>query len=183
MDSSNILDDLNQWAEKYEKAVKDGVFADAPQEHTPSQQTAKSTSFFGPYDANPSSTVSDEDAAYWRSISGVAPDLIQEQQYDANKAAKASGVHSTPNPPRFNTLGPDQAGSPESLGATYNDEDLDKLADLKAKLHELLVKVTKYETDGKSVGSLDKQVQDLTAKIDDLSTAMTHGDSISPQGD
>jgi hypothetical protein len=171
MDSSNILDDLNQWAEKYEKAVKDGVFADAPQEHTPSQQTAKSTSFFGPYDAN------------WRSISGVAPDLIQEQQYDANKAAKASGVHSTPNPPRFNTLGPDQAGSPESLGATYNDEDLDKLADLKAKLHELLVKVTKYETDGKSVGSLDKQVQDLTAKIDDLSTAMTHGDSISPQGD
>jgi hypothetical protein len=183
MDSSNILDDLNHWAAIYEKAVKDGVFETPAKEHTPSAQTAGNQSFFGPYDANPTDTVSDEDAAYWRDVSGVNSGLLQEQGYDANKAAKAAGIHSSPNPLRFNTLGPDQAGSSDAVGATYTDQDLDKLGDLKAKLHELLVKVTQFETEGKSVGTLQKQIEELTAKIDDLSNAMTQGNSISPQGD
>jgi hypothetical protein len=182
MDTSAILDDLNSWAEKYDKAVKDGIFNNPEKEHTPSIQTADS-SFFGPYDAKPTDVVSDEDAAYWRDVSGINPALLQEFERDVVKGDKASRIHNSPNPLRFNTLGTDQSGDNDSIGATYTDVDIEKLGNLKAKLHELLVKVTAYDTEGKSVAGLEKQVEELTQKIDDLSTRLSQGNPISPQGD
>ena len=190
-------DDFDSWCDKWDKAQEDGVFDDVTDNHfAPSPQTAQ-TSFFGAVDADPTPAGSDVDkvdAKYWNRVynmsdhQGMAPDpleaadgrLLQEDKPPAgypsgsDVAKVANVIANSPNPIRPNTVGPDQDMGPDSLGVTFNDEDLEEIAEVKLKIHELEDKLNSLEGVGKKAKGVDGKIEGLREKLEDLSTALSH---------
>ena len=193
------LQDLDRWADQWEKAQADGVFEDAPNHFNPSPQTSD-PSFFGPVDAENSSEVKDCDADYWNSVyqmsshSGDAPDvvagaeeqLLQEANAEETEVAQvAKAIAQSPNPIRQASVGKDQELSPQPLGLTFTEEDIEKLVELKLQLHNAKALLASYDAENKSTKAQESKVATLTAKMDELSDAMSQAFplQISPQGD
>jgi hypothetical protein len=63
----HYMDDINKWADQYEKAQADGVFDDAPMPPGATKQTAD-VSFFGPANTKPTADINSVDATYWNKI-------------------------------------------------------------------------------------------------------------------
>lgn len=80
----NLMKQLNNWADMYEKAQDSGVFEAAPKPHLPSPQTSQD-SFFGLQQTNPTSDVNGVDSEYWSDVyhrirdnrGNMAPDVTQ----------------------------------------------------------------------------------------------------------
>ena len=198
----NDMTDLEDWAQKYEKAVADGVFGEPDEDYKPTPKTSQD-SFFGASDRHPTEDIIGDDAKYWQQINARAEDpnyqiskdggLIQETR----KAAAAvqsmdSGAASTssykgyehiigklvksaglpPNPVRLHSLGTDQEITPSTQGLTFTPEDVDNLAEMKKKLHSLQDDLNSFEARGKNSKKFEGQILSLKEKIDELSTAM-----------
>lgn len=187
----NTMDQLNNWADKYQDALDNGVFGDEEKPHTPTPQTSDYNSFFGMQNSQPSSGVRDVDADYWQMVhqtadySGDPMELIAEDKNVYNKkeqevlAKSARDVAQAPNPVRSGSIGPDQ-DSTKSMGETWTVEDLEKLHDLKVQLHDIGSKMATLENN-----SHDSKYEALKKQIDELSNTLDTAfpEVIAPQGD
>jgi|GEM_PF-2790261 hypothetical protein len=173
--------DFDDWCEKWEKAKSDGVFENAPNHFVPSQKTAN-VSFFGATNSDPSDGVSERDADYWNTVHNMsangelAPkEVFTESVIDKEGIKKvADAIRQSPNPIRPNTIGPDQELEPEQLGVTYSEEDLEKIEEAKAKLHEMGDKINSLLGLGKRSEAMEKKMESLKEKLDKLSDELSH---------
>lgn len=193
-------DQLDKWADMWEKSQKDGVFDDAPKLPTPTQQTAD-VSYFGPTNTHPTDEIGDIDANYWNQVHAAAmqgdfaPDpldnaesLIQESkeaEHQKLAADIAKAMAHSPNPIRGGSVGEDQAMEPGPLGVTFSPEELEELSELKKKLHALQDQVNAVEGKGGRGKKFESQIKTLKSQIDELSDHFTQAfpTAISPQGD
>ena len=188
-------EELEDWASKYETAVADGVFGDSEGDYKPTPKTSEE-SFFGVQNTHPTDQAVDSDAAYWKNICARTEDpnyrldskgeLLQERfghekfdlhdgieakQGDIAKAVKiAAGAA---NPIALHSMGPDQEIGHAQMSLTFTPEDVENLAQLKYKLHELTSELNSFEGRGKNAKKFETQISSLKKKIDELSTTMT----------
>lgn len=173
-------ENFDDWCDKWEKAKSDGIFENAPK-HFPSQQTA-SVSFFGSVNTDPSDGVSERDADYWNTVHNMsangelAPkEVFTESTIDKDGIKKvADAIRQSPNPIRPNTIGMDQELEPEQLGVTYSKEDLEKIEETKAKLHEMGDKINSLLGLGKRSDAMEKKMESLKEKLNKLSDELSH---------
>ena len=186
-------DQFDQWCDKWEKAMSDGTFENAPQQRTTPCQTAD-VSYFGPTDTHPTSDLRDADVQYWNDVyaasrhSGDAPDpiVLHEAKEAAKQAADAAKAMSqSPNPIRAGSVGMDQAMEPGPLGVTFTPDQIQELAEMKLKLHGLQDKIAALEGEGKGDKKVESTISSLRSKIDELSNALGRAfpNAVLPQGD
>jgi len=186
-------DSIDGWTEKWEKAQEEGIFDDAPSYMKPSAQTADDASFFGLQNTHGSDSVPAADAEYWDTLHKASGDpsvitetLRKKAINEADKAERgqiANAVGQAPNPIRQASTGEDQDMSPETLGVTYSDEDLDSLAELKKELHALEDKMNTADGLSKNSTKVEKQISNLREKVSELSDSLDKGHEMSQQGD
>ena len=174
-------EELENWADKYEKAVADGVFGDDSEDRVPTPKTSEE-SFFGVQQTHPTDAAEESDAKYWQGINARIDNpnyrldkdagLIQEQQ-KGNAAKIVKQVAAAANPIRFNTAGADQELTPQSQGVTFTPEDISNLSEMKIKLHGLQDQLNSFEGRGLNGKKFEAQIAALKAKIDELSNSMT----------
>jgi hypothetical protein len=178
-------DQLDKWAEMWDKAQDKGIFDDATNPHVPSPNTADD-SFFGLKNTHPTSDINDVDAKYWASLyktpdMNSKEELLQEEQ----KVQEATDIASSWTDPKKNKKYPanplavdsgekDQTLKPQQLGVTFDEKDIEKLINIKNQLHELENKMIASLVDGKSTKSIEKQIENLKSKLDQLSSALNH---------
>lgn len=158
--------DFDGWLEKWDSALEKGIFGDAPKPPSTCRNTADQ-SFFGLRQDNPTDSIDRVDSQYWRAIDSLADGGVEMQRLDESDPASVY----LPNPIRKSTEGKDQDLKPGPLGATYSEDDLLELEDMKKRLHELESKVA--EMDGKDQRS---QIESMIKKIDDLSNKLGRTD-------
>jgi hypothetical protein len=173
--SENDFDAQNRkfdnWCDMWADAQDKGLFDDAP--HTPelNRQTSRE-SFFGPQDTNPSEGPSDTDAQYWQNVNqmidGEKPELLQEGKLQKYKRGRGF----PPNPMYSYSQGKDQDLAPRQLGITFDEEDVEELADMKRELHDLESQISTNDVNGKNTKQLESRMDSLKKRIDELSTSM-----------
>jgi hypothetical protein len=187
MSHHDYKDSIDDWTSKWEKALEKGIFP-AEEKSVPSSQTADS-SFFGASDTHPSDEIKGDDASYWGMVHQRA-EYPAELVHGVLSEDKKNGVKEivtkvlkSPNPVRQASTGKDQDNDDKALGKTYDDADLDKVAKLKEKLHDLQDKLAAAEGKGDSGKKLESQIDALMKQIDDASDALGQGDEMTQQGD
>lgn len=187
MDStSDMMADINKYADIWEKALKKGIFDDAPKPPAPAEPEA-SADFFGQlhtdeYDMD--SPLNEAEVKYWKELAKDAADrssyympLNEEKELDKEAASKmASRLGST-----FNPVYPNTAGKDQDIKVTQNwgvgGKELNDLEDLKKRLHELEVKLNTAgilpkkgkKTKNEDENTIQKSINDLKKQIDQLS--------------
>lgn len=156
-------DDFDDWVGKWEKALEDGIFKDAPKPPSTSDHTADQ-SFFGFRNDNHTDSINSSDSDYWRAINAVADGGVDFQRLDESKEPTEMDG---PNPVRKGTEGPDSDLTDKAVSATFNEDDVNKLAEMKVKLHELRNKIAEMGDK-----TYEDQVKALLEKIEELSNKM-----------
>lgn len=158
-------EEFDDFVSKWEKAQKEGIFPSAPKLPSTSTPTGKS-SFFGPIDTNPTDSINQSDSDYWKAIyaTGDGVDFGPINESDSKEVIE--------NPIRRDSEGKDQDMAPYQLGATFSEEDIKSLEEMKVKLHELQSKVATLEDEDKN--KYDPQIKSLLSKIDELSDKLSH---------
>lgn len=155
-------DDFDGWVAKWDKAVQDKVFGDAPK--IPSTGDATSDfSFFGLRQDNHTADIRSSDADYWNAINSVADGGVDMQRLDESDAVSVD----IPNPIRKSTEGKDQELAPAQLGVTFDEKDILDAEKMKADLHELGSKSAEMGDDDHSA-----KIEGMIKKLDDLSDRM-----------
>lgn len=182
------------WCDKWDAAQDAGIFDDAPKPVTPSLQTSD-PSFFGPQNTHPTEVPADVDAEYWAQVyamsgpngnmppppspaasspEGVITEKTEIVGGAIEDTTKKKQSQYPPNPVRIDSGGPDQDLAAEPLGLTFTEKDVEDLAAMKVRLHELEDKLAGAMGIGGSTKSFENQLSNLKKKVDQLSTAMTH---------
>lgn len=180
----DTLSQLDNWAQRYEDAVESGVFGNPTPQQVTSPMFSDPESFFGPQNNIHTSTPSPADAQYWNAVNAMGdgytgdPMTLISEQSKKELGDSAKSVASTPNPIRHGTVGMDQ-DSEVSMGDTWTVEELEDLAEMKIKLHELGDKLAAFES-GKKV---DTDINNLKKRIDELSDSLCNHTAITQQGD
>jgi hypothetical protein len=158
-------DELDDYVSKWEKAQKDGVF-DSSKTPEVNPQTSNS-SFFGFVQSNPTESPSLNDNEYWKAISSAADD--HDNIITINEETDHKDF--PPNPLSSDSVGCDQKMSPQSLGKTYSEEELNELSDLKKDLYELESNLLKKMGFGdyKDKDKIESKINNLKKKIHELS--------------
>jgi|LakMenE18May11ns_1017448.scaffolds.fasta_scaffold9950328_4 hypothetical protein len=186
---SSMMDDINKYADIWDKALAKGIFDGAPKPPAPIEPEA-SADFFGQmktgeYDID--SPLNEGEAKYWKDVSRSAAGrsayhmpLNEEREVDKASIKKASNrLGSTFNPVYNNTVGKDQdLGTPDKVTKNWGvgGKDLNDLEDLKKRLYKLEVELNKAGIIKAEKGSrkdsestILKSMDDLKKDIDDLS--------------
>jgi hypothetical protein len=158
-------DDFENWVDKWDKALADGVFKDSPKIPSTAPQTSQD-SFFGLQQSNPTDSINSSDADYWRAISSVADGGVEMQRIDESDAVSVD----LPNPIRKSTEGADQDLKPGSLGITFSEDDIRQLEEMKVKLHELENKIAAMD----DKGDYEAKVKSMIEKIGEISNKMCY---------
>ncbi len=174
----NIRTDLDYFADIWDKALKDGVFKDAPKPPEPNRDS----DFFGQWDGSEEVPMNECDAKYWARVynlskgtgPGAAPDPLREDAVATKDRIKkvSDRIANSANPIYPGTVGKDQ-----DVKATRNWTDgpeLQELAQLKVKLEKLESQMNAQEGLGKNGSSVQKQIDALRTKLDDLSDSLTN---------
>lgn len=162
----NGKDDFDNWVDKWDKALKDGIFGDSIK--LPSTGDATSDfSFFGLRQDNPTDEIKSSDAAYWNAISSVADGGVEMQRLDEADSGVAPLAGLDPNPVRRGTEGKDQDLEAPQLGLTFDEKDISELESMKVKLHDLGSKAAEMGDDDHM-----SQIEAMIRKIDDISDRM-----------
>ena len=176
------MKDLLHWASVWDKALEKNLFPKAEQNIVPSAQNG-TESFFGlksRSDYAPESP-SAPDAEYWNKVyqkskhtgPGAAPEIFSE-----SVASNVKIVKDNPNPIKLSTVGADQAPTPEAIDTTFSEKDIEDLAELKTKLHELNSKLSEFEGRGENGKKFESQIAKIKTQIDELSDSMTRSFSV-----
>lgn len=155
--------DFDNWVDKWEKALEGDIFKSSSIPSTSNQTSVNS--FFGPINTNPTEEISDKDVQYWSAINAASDGVDTVQRIDEELDYKP---YNSPNPVRRGTEGPDQDLSDVALDATFNEEDLKKLEEMKIKLYSLESKIAEMQSESEYAS----QVKSLIEKIEDLSNKM-----------
>ena len=181
---TNYKDGLDDLVARWEKAQADGIFANAPKAHVPSAQT-QTDGFFGSHEGESSERIDESDASYWRRLANLADTHSFKEAVITQKdrGDMASAVATAANPIRHSSTGADQDMTDKSLGNTFTPEDIEALADLKLKLHDLESNLAKFEGRGENGKKYESQITETKKKINELSELLNKGWTISQQGD
>jgi len=162
-DFEKSKNDFDNWVDKWDKALQSDIFKSSSIPST-SKQTSDN-SFFGLRQDNPTDSIDPSDAQYWSAINSVADGGVEMTRLDEEELKFKP--YNSPNPIRKGTEGPDQDLSDRAIDATFGEEDVRNLEEMKIKLHDLGSKVAEM-TDK----SYESQVNSLIEKIDELSNKM-----------
>ena len=176
---------FDKWTDMWAKSQEEGIFDDAPHLPTPTQQTAD-VSYFGPVNTHPTGEINDVDSTYWNQVhvaamqGDLAPDPIENAESVISESKrgknipgdKVSNQTTGENPIRASSVGKDQELEPRALGVTFTPEEIEELADLKKRLHELQDKMNTADGQGKRSKKFESQIQSVKDKIDDLSDSL-----------
>lgn len=170
-------DQLDQWQAMWDKASNTDAFKPVEQPNVNPQTSG--ASFFGHQNTNhPSDEVRQPDAKYWNDLYQASThgfscgedDVEMLQENDKSKAADMEkAISHSPNPIVQTSVGKDQEPSPVQLGQTYTIEDLEALAVLKVKLHELEDKLNSIDAKGGQTKQVEGQIASMKKRIDELS--------------
>jgi len=185
---------LNQWADDYEKAQEDGVFAEAPKPPVPSQQTSD-PSFFGLTQTNPTPEVSKPDAEYWAQLhdnmvgnnsnyetdenvvineSEKVDESVAPNEYESLKDHPMVKRAAAPNPVYPWTIEKDQR---RRVTPNWSSgEELSELAELKKNLYDLECKLSGKEGLLEDNSKITDKLDNLKKQLDELS------DELQPTG-
>lgn len=169
----NTYDDLNNYKDKWEAALKDGFLEKSP--HLPEPKS--SADFFGQWDGSEGDDVplNECDAKYWQEVykrsshQGECPDLTEEVK--ATKEQIKKHVERAAN--SANPVYPDSVGKDQGPVVTKNwtdGKELRELADLKMKLEKLESELNAQEGMGKK-GNQGK-IDAIRKQIDELSDSL-----------
>jgi hypothetical protein len=165
----DIRSDLEKYADQWDKALKDGVFDDAPKSPSP-----RHTDWFGHSSSASDTEINDEEAEYWKQIANDGPEeLIQEENEPTKQELKkmTSRMANSHNPVHPQSLGNDQ-----DVVVTQNwgvgGEEIEELAEMKVKLEQLESRLNAEEGMGKSGKGISEQIKSLKKQIDELSNSL-----------
>lgn len=165
----DINSDLQHYADQWEKALKDGIFADAPKPKEAENPTGfgSGEDFFGLYpDTDEDAPLNECDTQYWNMVyrmsnhQGESPDILKED--------KTKGTATAPNPIQSDSVGIDQ----ETTDDFYDVRNLTELSELKSSLEKLESKLNSEEGLGKKSG-VQSKIDTLKKQINDLSDSLT----------
>ncbi|MHA1948694.1 MAG: hypothetical protein ACW99G_03010 [Candidatus Thorarchaeota archaeon] len=202
-------EDFDKWCNKWSQAQDEGIFDEAPGPHVPTQDLGDH-SFFGPTNSHSNDDVKDVDVTYWNQVHALStgqdmgliseagvkrpateivgePPKLKPAPGWSNKQSTASqkvsqGVGTSANPIFVNTVGKDQDLKSAQMDATFSERDIEDLAEMKLKLHDLENQVNTFDSNSKSSGKYATKIESLKTQIDDLSDRMTrtHPDQSAP---
>jgi hypothetical protein len=181
-------DKFDQWCDQWADAQDKGLFDDAARPASPTPQTSDA-SFFGPLDTNPTDSPHDADVAYWKSIHAAAnhgdvapdpldgPQLLQEGELQKYKDGYP------PNPMYGYSQGEDQRLAARQLDLTFDEEDIEELAEMKKDLYDLEVQLGTAEVNGKSSKQIESKINSLKDRIAKLSSSMGRAYPLDVEGE
>ncbi len=154
-------DEFMKWMSQYDKAVKDGVFEEAP------KFKDSKDSFFGLSPNYENEEIKDSDIEHWNKV--ISANDPPEQLLTENKerAKKAEKLANTPNPVRdHSTIGKDQ----DLEGARWVDDKIfEQLESIKKQLYTLESKLNAAEGVGKKTNGMQDKIDKLKEQLDELS--------------
>jgi hypothetical protein len=171
-------DNIDKWADMWDKAQADGIFPEAPEPQTVSPYTADD-SFFGLQTTNPTEAPASPDTDYWNNLHQMNEPRKEELLRDATDLGqswtdpKTKGKKYPPNPVKVDSGGKDQKLKPKQLGVTFDEEDIEKVIEIKSKLHDLGSKLAADPHEGNK--KIESQIETLKKQLDELSSAMGYG--------
>lgn len=179
-------EDLEGWVQKWDKAQEEGIFDKPEGPPAISKQTVTPDYFNLTHDETSEDAPLNEcDSKYWSDLyeltkrygENVVGDYLSGKLNEAvsvDKKSMADSLLSSANPIRPSTVGNDKSlTDPVALGATYDVADLQKLEDLKLRLHGLIDKLNGFDTKGGSVTKLESQIESLQKQIDEMSNGLS----------
>jgi hypothetical protein len=191
--SKDVRDDFDGWCNQWEKALKDGIFDDAPK---PPQPAPPGPDFFGQYSGATGGDVNDAEAKYWADVYKMSGGNMPDEQLNEMKLAswekripasdtsdvrkdKAKTVADDPNPIYPDSYGRD--GVSDKTGMTRvsagwgADDRLSEIEDMKKELYDL--ECTMGDKEGfteEKAKAAEGKINALKKKLDDLSNSL-HG--------
>lgn len=187
---NSMMDDINKFAQIWDKAVESGVFGDMkPKEEPAPAQDDHGEDFFGNFNSDEydiDRPINECDSKYWKELAKSAKerapysfDLTEEKEISKPAAKEmAKRLGSTFNPVYPNTMGKDQdLGTPVKVTQNWGvgGKELNDLEDLKKRLYELEVKlgsagiIKAEKKKDRDESTILKSMADLKKQIDDLS--------------
>lgn len=128
-------------------------------------------------------TAEEKSAEEEKPVEIVDGSLIQEE-VKTNPKDVAKALVNSPNVIKPSTIGVDQdMTDPVSMGATYDVGDIEKLNDLKLKLHGLLDKLNTLHGFGESTTKLEAKIAEVQKQIDEISNGLSKVSVPSAQSD
>lgn len=167
-------DEFDDFVSKWEQALEKGIF-DKPELPGVTPQTSTG-SFFGFTQTNNTDSVAQTDQEYWNAINLAAND--HDPKIITEVISEAEEHKSTPsNPVAKDSIGCDQKMSPQSLGMTYSEEELEKLTELKKELYDLESKLMTSLGfgDDKNQKKIESKIESVKKEIHKLSDEMGRG--------
>lgn len=154
--------DFDDWVDKWDAALQKGIFGPSFKAPGTSQSTSDE-SFFGLRQDNPTDHIDSLDSQYWNAINSVADGGVEMHRLDESDPISID----LPNPVRKSTEGKDQDLEPKRLGATFTDEDIKEIEEMKKKLCALECKAAEMgENDyGSQIKSMIKKIDELSDKL------------------
>jgi hypothetical protein len=180
--------EFSKWVQQWDDAQSKGIFKDDTPQLPDLNKQSSDNSYFGMCNSHSTDDIPTNDSEYWRQVLAASdPEFKEEMLNENNKKLgdMAKAIAQSPNPVRPHSLGKDQDLTPQSLGLTYSEQDVEELAGLKLQLHALQDKLNTFECRGQNGKKFESQIQSLQKKIDELSTAMTQAfpNALGQQGD
>lgn len=151
--------DFDGWVEKWDDALRKGIFGDSPKPSSTCKNTSDQ-SFFGLRNDNHTDSIEDSDVAYWSAINSVADGGVDMARLDESEPISTN----LPNPIRRSTEGKDQNLDSKAVDSTFDEFDLLELEDMKKKLHDLESKAAANQEDDRR-----SQIEAMMKRIDSLS--------------
>lgn len=176
--NDDLRSDLEKYQDQWEKALKDGVFADAPKTQKPGQGTMR-PDWFG-HSSVPDSDIEQEEAEDWENLYKMAdPDfqggeelLSEESEASTDKLKKmATRMANSHNPVHPDSLGHDQ-DVVVSQNWGVGGREIEELSEMKVKLEQLESRLNADEAMGKNGKSIAEQIKNLRKQIDSLSDSL-----------
>lgn len=176
--NDDLRSDLEKYQDQWEKALKDGVFADAPKTQKPGQGTMR-PDWFG-HSSVPDSDIEQEEAEDWENLYKMAdPDfqggeelLSEESEASTDKLKKmATRMANSHNPVHPDSLGHDQ-DVVVSQNWGVGGREIEELSEMKVKLEQLESRLNAEEAMGKNGKSIAEQIKNLRKQIDSLSDSL-----------
>ena len=171
------MDDINKYADIWDKALEKGIFKDAPKPAQPRNLDAEDAQdFFGQNlsaEYDPDVQLNEVDIKYWAKISKMAdPNYINEEIAPKEDIKKSSDkVGSAHNPIRPETIGKDQEPRVTQNWGTGGKEHF-QLEDLKKKLEQMESKLNSLMGKDKPTESSQVKIDSIKKQIDDLSDSL-----------
>lgn len=165
----DIRSDLEKYTDQWDKALKDGIFDDAPKSPSP-----RYTDWFGHSSSASETEINDEEVEDWKHIANDGPEEILQEETEPTKQELKKMTSRMAN--SNNPVHPDSLGNDQDVVVNQNwgvgGEEIEELAEMKVKLEQLESRLNAEEGMGKSGKGISEQIKSLKKQIDELSNSL-----------